>query len=159
MKSPQSPHSSSLWVFALSLRVLSELSPPAPISHLGTMLFSTVLVCLALGSSHSATPAASAAPAIWAAPPLKGFHPIRDHCVWSRHYHLVFISWSTSATEGKVWTYLCTIWAYSVAERVFHVSQLISDYVKPSDVQEWLDVKVGVAILILDFAKAYLHAS
>ena len=38
MKSPQSPHSSSLWVFALSLRVLSELSPPAPISHLGTKL-------------------------------------------------------------------------------------------------------------------------
>lgn len=41
----------------------------------------------------------------------------------------------------------------------FHVSQLVSDYVKPSDVQEWLDVEVGVAILILDFAKADLHAS
>ena len=38
MKSPQSPHSSSLWVFALSLRVLSELSPTAAISHLATKL-------------------------------------------------------------------------------------------------------------------------
>ena len=38
MKSPQSPHSSSLWVFALSLRVLSELSPSAAISHLATKL-------------------------------------------------------------------------------------------------------------------------
>ena len=55
MKSPQSPHSSSLWVFALSLRVLFELSPSAPISHLGTTLFSTVLVCLALGSSQRET--------------------------------------------------------------------------------------------------------
>ena len=55
MKSPQSPHSSSLWVFALSLRVLSELSPPAPISHLATTLSSTVLVLLALGSSHTCT--------------------------------------------------------------------------------------------------------
>ena len=38
MESPQSSHSSSLWVFALSLRVLSELSPSVPISHLGTKL-------------------------------------------------------------------------------------------------------------------------
>ena len=38
MESPQRPHSSSLWVFSLSLRVLPELSPPAPISHLGTKL-------------------------------------------------------------------------------------------------------------------------
>ena len=52
MKSPQSPHSSSLWVFALSLRVLSELSSSAPISHLGTTLFSMVLVLLTLGSSQ-----------------------------------------------------------------------------------------------------------
>ena len=52
MKFLQSPHSSSLWVFALSLRVLSELSSSAPISHLGTTLSSTVLVLLALGSSH-----------------------------------------------------------------------------------------------------------
>ena len=53
MKPPQSPHSSSLWVFALSLRVLFRTLPPAPISHLGTKLFSTVLVLLALGSSQS----------------------------------------------------------------------------------------------------------
>ena len=40
MESAQSPHSSSFWVFALSLsESYSELSPPAPISHLGTKLF------------------------------------------------------------------------------------------------------------------------
>ena len=39
MESPQSPHSSSLWVFALSLFESYLLSSSAPISHLGTKLF------------------------------------------------------------------------------------------------------------------------
>ena len=52
MKSPQSPHSSSLWVFALSNRVLLFAPHSESISHLDATLFSTVLVLLALGSSH-----------------------------------------------------------------------------------------------------------
>ena len=39
MESPQSPHSSSLWVFALSHSSPVRTLPPAPISHLGTKLF------------------------------------------------------------------------------------------------------------------------
>ena len=39
MESPQSPHSSSLWVFALSLRVLFQTLLPAAISHLATKLY------------------------------------------------------------------------------------------------------------------------
>ena len=48
MESPQSPHSSSLWVFALSAVESYVLSPPVPISHLGTKLFSTVLLLFGL---------------------------------------------------------------------------------------------------------------
>ena len=40
MESPQSPHLSSLWVFALSAIESYCPLPPVPISHLGTKLFS-----------------------------------------------------------------------------------------------------------------------
>ena len=56
MESPQSPHSSSFWVFALSHIEFYCPLLPIPISHLGTKLSSTVLVLLALGSSQEGTP-------------------------------------------------------------------------------------------------------
>ena len=77
MKSPQSPHSSSLWVFALSLRVLSELPPSAAINHLATKLsfygFSVVgLRVISLGSkSHTRTLTGTApSTSFWS--PLRG---------------------------------------------------------------------------------------
>ena len=48
MESPQSPHLSSLWVFALSAVESYILSPPVPISQLGTKLSSTVLLLFGL---------------------------------------------------------------------------------------------------------------
>ena len=48
MESPWSPHSSSLWVFALSAVEFYILSPPVPISHLGTKLLSMVLLLFGL---------------------------------------------------------------------------------------------------------------
>ena len=48
MESPQSPHSSSLWVFALSTVESYRPLPPVPISHLGTKLLSTVLLLFGL---------------------------------------------------------------------------------------------------------------
>ena len=48
MKSPQSPHSSSLWVFALSLRVLLLAPHSESISHLDAKLSSTVLLLVGL---------------------------------------------------------------------------------------------------------------
>ena len=57
MESPQSPHSSSLWVFALSAVESYRPLPPVPISRLGTKLFSTVLLLFGLrviSPDHSA---------------------------------------------------------------------------------------------------------
>ena len=48
MESPQSPHSSSLWVFALSAIESYRPLHPVPISHLGTKLYSTVLLLFGL---------------------------------------------------------------------------------------------------------------
>ena len=48
MESPQSPHSSSLWVFALSLRVLLLAPHSESISHLDAKLSSTVLLLVGL---------------------------------------------------------------------------------------------------------------
>ena len=48
MESPQSPHSSSLWVFALSAVESYRPLPPVPISRLGTKLSSTVLLLFGL---------------------------------------------------------------------------------------------------------------
>ena len=40
----------------------------------------------------------------------------------------------------------------------FHLYQLGLDSVRPSDLQEWLGVKAGLALLILDYAKQDLKA-
>ena len=48
MKSPQSPHSSSLWVFALSLRVLFRTLPISALKSLGYYTSSTVLLFVGL---------------------------------------------------------------------------------------------------------------
>ena len=48
MESSQSPHSSSLWVFALSAVESYRPPPSVPISHLGTKLSSTVLLLFGL---------------------------------------------------------------------------------------------------------------
>ena len=48
MESPQSSHSSSLWVFALSTVESYRPLHPVPISHLGTKLYSTVLLLFGL---------------------------------------------------------------------------------------------------------------
>ena len=48
MESPQSPHSSSLWVFALSAIESCPPLHPVPISHLGTKLSSMVLLLFGL---------------------------------------------------------------------------------------------------------------
>ena len=55
MKSPQSPHLSSLWVFALSLSSPISPLPSAPISHLGTtlLLYSFSIVDLRVISGRS----------------------------------------------------------------------------------------------------------